>query len=517
MAGNRAVWLIGLLAVLGRFPSLLWPLRPDEAGYLLVAQSWSPEPDSLFGPYWVDRAPTMIALVRLADAMGGPYFLRALAALGCVAAVLLAAACGREVVRHLSDPPSVLPARVAIVPAAVTAALLCTPQIDSAAAKGEVLGVPVILAGCLLALRALRLRSGWAAFGAGLCAVGVLGLKQSLVGALVFGAVLLLGARVAGRLDWRTTGRLALAAAAGGGVPVALTAGWALLAGVHLSELWYAVVGFRGEANTVIVEGPSAAPLARAERLWVSFWGTGMGLVALWFLARLPRLVRRLPLVCVAVLAMLLGDLVGLALGGSFWRPYLFALVGPLALAAALAAIPAPRDGRVQLWTARIVPALCIASSVVSLTVWTHDWATRASPREYLMGHEIGRVALDGETMTVYGGRADIQWASGMDSPYPYLWSLPMRTLDPELDDLTALLESEDAPTWFVGAVHLDTWDIDGVPGLRATLNERYVRLGTFCGGLVVHRLRSAPEVEALRPHCHGTWRRTVWSASPAE
>ena len=32
--------------------------------------------------------------------------------------------------------------------------------------------------------------------------------------------------------------------------------------------------------------------------------------------------------------------------------------------------------------------------------------------------------------MLVYGGRADIQWASRAPSPYPYLWSLPMRTLN---------------------------------------------------------------------------------------
>ncbi len=50
----------------------------------------------------------------------------------------------------------------------------------------------------------------------------------------------------------------------------------------------------------------------------------------------------------------------------------------------------------------------------------------------------------------MYGGRADIQYTSGLPSPYQHLWSLPMRTLDPDLTELRALLEGPDAPTWFV-------------------------------------------------------------------
>ena len=41
----------------------------------------------------------------------------------------------------------------------------------------------------------------------------------------------------------------------------------------------------------------------------------------------------------------------------------------------------------------------------------------------------------------MYGGRADVQWASGLPSPYEHLWSLPMRTLDPDLDELEDVLD----------------------------------------------------------------------------
>ena len=40
---GKVVWLSAVAALVARFPSLLWPLRPDEAGFLLVARAWHPE------------------------------------------------------------------------------------------------------------------------------------------------------------------------------------------------------------------------------------------------------------------------------------------------------------------------------------------------------------------------------------------------------------------------------------------------------------------------------------------
>ena len=55
-------------------------------------------------------------------------------------------------------------------------------------------------------------------------------------------------------------------------------------------------------------------------------------------------------------------------------------------------------------------------------------------PVEVRTGEAIDAAARPGDRVLVYGGRADIQWASRAGSPYPYLWSLPMRTLDPGLE-----------------------------------------------------------------------------------
>ena len=158
---------------------------------------------------------------------------------------------------------------------------------------------------------------------------------------------------------------------------------------------------------------------------------------------------------------------------------------------------------------------LLSAGFVVSLVGWTQNWAGGPPPREYTVGRDIGLHSEAGETLTVYGGRADIQWASGLDSPYPYLWSLPMRTLDPRLEELHELLSGEDAPTWFVEAVELDAWSTDGVDAVRSELDSRYEELGTFCGPFVVHRLRSAPPVEGFSPSCEQPWRRSFLEAVP--
>ncbi|MGN0064552.1 MAG: ArnT family glycosyltransferase [Nocardioides sp.] len=523
MAGNRLLWVVAALAVVGRFPALLWPLRPDEAGFLLVARAWAPTADSVFGPYFVDRPPTMIAVVWLADLVGGAYFLRVVGALACALSVLLVGWIAAEVVRHLPDPPERPSRWVVLGPALFTAFVMASPQIDSIATKGELLGVPVLLATCLLALRALRTESAWLACGAGLCAVFAVGLKQSLVGGLVFGTVLLVGAKVAGRLSWPSLGRLTLAAAAGGLVPVVGTVVWALAAGVSLNELWYVVVGFRSDASAVIMASDSSVAESRADALLLSFFATGMGLAALWFVVRLPATLRVLGVVTVAAGAMLAGDLAGIVISGSYWRPYLFVPVPPLAVALVTAfvathALP-PRAGAGRGWVAwgeRTVVALTCLSTVLSTAGWLEIWSQGSPPREYTLGRAIGAVSQPGDTLTVYGGRPDVQWASGLDSPYTHLWSLPMRTLDPDRSELRGLMEGDDAPTWFVGAVPLTSWSDDGVEDLQETLEERYAYVGTFCGEFTVYRLRTAPATDALDPDCSSSWRRTVLDAAPA-
>src|SRR5689334_13682101 len=130
MGTGRVVWLAAVAAFVARFPGLLWPLRPDEAGFLLDARAWTPEPDSVYGHYFVDRPPPIIWLMQATDAVGGAYTHRLVGAVGCAALVLAAAAAARELARRAGvvDPAAVR--RITVWVAVATAALVGNAQID---------------------------------------------------------------------------------------------------------------------------------------------------------------------------------------------------------------------------------------------------------------------------------------------------------------------------------------------------------------------------------------------------
>lgn len=482
MSRRAVVWAAALAAALLRYPGLMWPLRPDEAGFLLVARTWHPEPDSLYGTYWVDRPPPIIALVKASDWLGGPYFLRVIAALGCIGLVLLAAAVARRIGGERAAPWT----------AVATAALVSTSSIDPIAAKGEVLGIPLVMLSIWLALKALDRDRALLALGSGAAATLALGLKQNLVGGLVFGAVLLIGSLVARRIDLRTFGRMTAAALVGAGVPLLATVAWTLLAGVHLETLWYAVFGMRSDALTVLESASTAAPDARrVDLLHISLW-TGLAVVLAWLLICADLVWRRDRVIFLATLAMLAVDLAGVVLGGSFWRPYLLNLVPAAALTVALTSGLDGLRGRLM----RVLAIYVAGSAVVSSVTWLAlNLRGGDVPDQVYAGEAIGAASQPGDTLVIFGGRADLQYASGLPSPYEHLWSLPMRTLDPELTGLNGLLTGPDAPTWFVAAVDLDSWDMQGHEELEQILEREYVEVGDLCGLPVwLHKGEQRPE-----------------------
>ncbi|KRF35285.1 hypothetical protein [Nocardioides sp. Soil805] len=510
------VWVAALAAVLARFPSAMWPLRPDEAGFLLVARTWAPTPDSLYGPYFVDRPPEVIALIRLTDWLGGPYALRVVGAVGIFGFVLVVAAAARHLASYAAGLPTDRADRVAAWTAVAAAGLVSNAGIDVVSTKGEHLGIPLVAAACWLALLALERRTTpratYLALASGLVAVLAVGLKQSIVGGLVFGGVLLVGSAVADRSQWRTHARLGAAAALGAAIPVVVTVVWALVAGVDLATLWYAVVGFRPDADAVLAAQPSETIDQRAVVLRELAVETGMALLAAWFLLNLPRLARRMPAPTAAVTTMLAVDVVAVVQSGSYWTTYLVVLVPPVALATALVLSLERLPHRFRVWSrvttgvTQALVVLVVLSSLDSLWRWWDSTEERYRPVEYYAGEAIGRAARPGDTLVVYGGRADIQWASGLRSPYPHLWSLPMRTLDPDLVELRDLLTGPAAPTWFVEFTALDTWSETGTERIGEELLERYQYVATVCDEYRVYHLKTL-ERPVLDSRCTEPWR----------
>jgi hypothetical protein len=174
-----------------------------------------------------------------------------------------------------------------------TAAVTANTMIDSVAAKGEILGIPLVVTSFWLALEALRVldasprKAMLLAAGAGLIGMTTVGLKQNMATGLAFGGVVLLVSALSRQISWAQFGRLATAALAGAAVPLGVTIAWCLAAGVELHTLWYAVYGFRSDALGVISDGTADAPAERALRLVAIFLLTGMALVLGWFLVNL--------------------------------------------------------------------------------------------------------------------------------------------------------------------------------------------------------------------------------------
>ena len=486
---QRVIWVAAVAAALSRFPGLLHPPYPDEAGYLYVAQHWDPSATSVFGPYFVDRSPILIAVFRLGDLLGGTPAIRVLAALGCGVLVLAAAGLAREITRE-----DRWAAWTAVAAAVVTGSV----AIEPVNAKGEVLGIPLVLVSMWLALVAVRTRMSWPALGAGLLAMTAVGLKQNLISGLVFGAILLLASALTGRLERRAAARLGAVAALGAAVPVLAVVVWAEAAGVSLHALWYAVTGFRGDAARVLADGGDPYPGGRAVDLVArACWG-GLAPLALLFLVRVRAAWRGDRAVVAAAVALLLTDGPLLALAGSWWPSYLFQLVPGTVVFVALLL----REGGRTRRAAQVLTAYAGLVAVAGAGYWGFQLAHPTRHDDpWSTGLGIGAAAEPGDSI-VAPGRPDTTAASGLEAPYPYLWPLIQVTLDPDQTELTTLLTNPAAPTWFVLQPPLS--DDPGAEQLLSVVTQHYVPAGTSCAGTPIYLRRGLQRPDVV-PDCNRT------------
>jgi hypothetical protein len=495
------IGLAALAAVLLRYPGLLLPLDADESGFTLVARGWDPLAGTLYGEYWVARPPVLIALVGLSDAIGGPSFLRVVGAAACAFVVVLSAAVARDALRYAGVTDPARQRGTAAWTAVLTAAVISNTLIDPVSAKGELLGIPFVLTAIWLVLRALnRGRVDSAALAltvlAGVSGSLALGMKQSLTGGLVFGFVLLVGSRLSGRLSNTELAQLSLAGAIGAAIPVATVVGWAVATGVRLDWLWYTIYSYRSDTLEALASDTGGST-GRGLVLLGTAFATGMVLVVAGIVYHHRRVWQLDPALLAATVAVVLVDAAALVLGGQFWPPYLFAMVPAIVLCAVLLL----GGGGRMAYRARVLvvaAAVCAAASSVG-------WAVKYERGSYAdtdarSGQAIAAAALPTDTIVSYGGAADLVLSSGLRSPYPYLWSLQMRTRDPGLAELRSVLEGPDAPTWVVMLAPSTSWEGLG-EAILPVLEERYVVRGEVCHGRTVWLLADA-ERALLTPDC---------------
>jgi hypothetical protein len=463
----QVVAFLALATVAGRLLLAGRPATPDEGGFLAVASQWHVGGSSLYGSYWVDRPPLLIGIFRLADLTGGLVPLRVIGALLAAATVVLLADTAR---RAFGSPAARWTALAA-------AALLVSPLAGSQAVNGELLALPFLAIGFRLAVEAVLSADGLAArgaaLGAGTAAVLALLVKQNMADVIVFAVVCWLVAWRTGHVTGRTCADLFALAAVGGGLGYAVVTLWAMAHGTSPLGVYEATYPFRVHAGRVLLASAGDRTGTRLDRLAVSAVLCGAVPLLAAFAGLALRRGRPTPVVW-AIGGAAAFAVVSILSGGSYWLHYLVQGIPVVALAAgALASVRRPAT--------RVATPLLVAGTVVSAVVSLLAVALHPQPAPgAVVAGALDRAAQPGDTILSAFGDGDIVEGTGMSSPYPYLWSLPSRTLDPDLALLRGVLAGPEAPTWvIVRGRH--TARLLETRGVLALIDARYRPVGTVC------------------------------------
>lgn len=441
----------------------------DEGGFLVVAGQWHAG-SSLYGDYWVDRPPLLIAVFRLADLTGGLLSLRLIGIVAAVTAVLLlASTAGRVFGRQAANWTAL-----------VAAGLLVTPLYGAIDVNGELIALPLIALGIRAAVEAMLaddvVRARGAALFTGSAAVAALLVKQNLVDVLVFAVVCWAVALVRGRMGARGVRDLALLALVGGLLTYAVVMLAALAHGTTPSAAFEATYPFRIEAAKAIAASASDLVTLRLDRLGLAFLLSFAPFVLAAFIAFCVR-GTRFPEVVWGMVATGAWVTFSVLAGGNYWLHYLVESVPVVALAAGALSLHA----RALL---RVLVGLVLTSSLVAAaTVLVHPTPTPGTT----VGAAIQRSAEPGDTVVSLFGEPELLRSTGMTSPYPYLWSLPSRTLDPSLRELRGVLAGPAAPTWVVVRGR-NTADRLAEHGAMAVIDQWFRPVGEVCGRTVYLR-----------------------------
>ncbi len=170
------------------------------------------------------------------------------------------------------------------------------------------------------------------------------------------------------------------------------------------------------------------------------------------------------------------------ALGASYWSHYLIQFVPAVALASAQLS----RSSRPSLWAPRVAVTVVVMSSLVSSG--GAMGAPQVSSEDALDAAVVGwlsEAARPHDSLLIAYGHGTIFYETGLRPSYPFVWTLPMRTLDPGLTVLRDQVESPHAPVWLLEWSSLDTWSLAPPGSLPATVDAHYRQVRDVCGVLV--------------------------------
>jgi Dolichyl-phosphate-mannose-protein mannosyltransferase len=470
--GTRLVLAAALLLCLGlRLPYMNFPLGTDEGGVAFIAKAWGTGGHgSLYGAYWLDRPPLLVALYKLA-VPGGAVGIRVLGALAALALVAATTVLARAVAGHHA-------ARVA---ALLSAGLAGSIALTAVFTPAELLAAAPACASVVCLVAAHRRGQARWLVGAGLLAVTAALIKQSFLDAGFAGAIFLIATSLRDRRP-----RLRWAGAYTAGVLIGLVpvAAWLYAAHVSPGSLVYAVIGFRVDALHALAA--STLPLhVRVKSLIVPGELSGLFVVLVVALRGIWTL-RGDGVLAVTLVAWLAAGAVGVLGGGSYWPHYLIQLLAPASLLAGAALAGLHRRVR----TAAVVSFVAIA---VIGTVGAAPIVRAARQRggvvdvaSYVRTH-----ARPGDTQYVMYAKANAGYYTGLQSPYPYAWSLLVRAHPGAMPRLLHLLRSPRRPTWIVGWQKPNRWQLDPRHAVAHALHTRYRVVAHVHGHPIYHRTSS--------------------------
>lgn len=469
-----------------RLPFIGHAASPDEGGFLVVGGQWHGAGSSLYGNYWVDRPPLLVTIFHLASSLGG---LTALRLIGCVAAAF--------VVIGSAQVAGMLGGHQAARWAAVTAAGLClNPLMGRYEVNGELLAAPFILAGIAYVIRAVRStgqrRAVIASALAGACAMSSILIKQNLADAAVFGVVAFAVSLWRGDITRRRFGVLSVAAVGGALTAALVLAVWSVVHGTSLAGVFDAMYPFRVRADHAQAAGGGSHSTARFYGLVAAAVISGLSLLIMWF-ARDVVLRRRRDAAWWALVGTTLFAVVSVLLGGNYWHHYLIELIAPVSIATGVIA------ARRGFMARSLIVYVAVAASI--------GWAVNLALPQGSDGRSVGRAiaasSQPSDTIVTTWGHADLTFASGLSSPYSELWSLPVKTNDPQLNELDTVLTGPTAPTWFVTWNTVRSWGLD-TARTSTILAQDYHQIGDVCGRTIYLRNGFDRPAPSTVGHCHG-------------
>jgi hypothetical protein len=275
-------------------------------------------------------------------------------------------------------------------------------------------------------------------------------------------------------------------------------------------RLPYALLGFRVDALRTLA-GTGAALPARFLALLVPAVGSGLALAILLVPAGLRR-VRGDPVVAATLAAWLLGGLVGVMGGGTYWAHYLIEIVPVSAVLFGIAIAEMPAAVRVGVARAAVTLACVAAAGATVYVADDHPHGAERAVGAYIHAH-----ARPGDTQYVLYARANVLHYAGLPTPFPYDWSLMLRARPGVPPQLYRLLASRRRPTWLVAWQDDDRWRLDRGGIVDVLLRRNYRPVATVAGHPILRRIEpAAPSTRAAGRPPRRSLQRAALGGRPA-